>query len=85
MNPYDVVLHPYVTEKSMLLMEDNNALQFAVKMEANKKEIKSAVEQMFDVEVAKVTTRIAKDGKLAVVTLTPEHEAEDIAMRVGIF
>ena len=85
MNPYDIVLHPYVTEKSMLLMEDNNALQFAAKMEANKKEIKSAVEQMFDVKVAKVTTRITKEGKLAVVTLTPEYEAEDIAMRVGIF
>ncbi|MGC9307774.1 MAG: 50S ribosomal protein L23 [Thermoplasmatota archaeon] len=85
MNPYDIILHPYVTEKSMLLMEDNNALQFAAKMEANKKEIKSAVEQMFDVKVAKVTTRITKEGKLAVVTLTPEYEAEDIAMRVGIF
>ena len=85
MNPYDIILHPYVTEKSMLLMEDNNALQFAAKMEANKKEIKSAVEQMFDVKVAKVTTRITKEGKLAVVTLKPEYEAEDIAMRVGIF
>lgn len=85
MNPYDIIQHPYVTEKSMLMMEDNNALQFAVKMESNKKEVKSAVEQMFDVDVAKVTTRIAKEGKLAVVTLTPDHEAEDIAMRLGIF
>jgi len=85
MNPYDIIFHPYVTEKSMMLMEQHNALQFAVNMKANKKQVKEAAEKMFDVEVAKVTTRITKNGKLAVVTLTPDYEADDIGMRIGIF
>ena len=85
MNPYDVILHPYVTEKSMMLMEQHNALQFAVNIEANRNQIKQAAEMMFDIEVAKVTTRITKYGKLAVVTLTDDYEADDIGMRIGIF
>lgn len=85
MNPYDIILHPYVTEKSMTLMEKHNSLQFAVNLQATKNQIKQAAESMFDVEVAKVTTRITKYGKLAVVTLTPDYEAEDIGMRIGIF
>jgi ribosomal protein uL23 len=85
MNPYEIILHPYVTEKSMMLMEQHNALQFAVNMTANKHQVKEAAEEMFDVKVAKVTTRITKYGKLAVVALTSDYEADDIGMRIGIF
>jgi large subunit ribosomal protein L23 len=85
MNPYEIIFHPYVTEKSMMLMENDNALQFAVSMKANKKQIKEAAEEMFDVKVEKVSTRIGKNGKIAVVKLAPEYEADDIGMRIGIF
>jgi len=66
MNPYEVIFHPFVTEKTMMIMEKDNALQFAVSMSANKKEIKEALEKMFDIEVVKVSTRITKKGKIAV-------------------
>ncbi len=85
MDPYDVIEHPYVTEKTLMLIEKNNALQFVVKMTANKKMIKEAVEKIFDVKVDKVTTRITKKGKIATVKLSPEYNAEDIGMRIGIF
>ena len=85
MDPYDIVLHPFVTEKTMNLMDNNNALEFIVKRSANKKQIKRAVEEMFDAEVLKVNTRISKDGKHAVVKFAPEIKAEDIGMRIGIF
>ncbi|MEA2053625.1 MAG: 50S ribosomal protein L23 [Candidatus Thermoplasmatota archaeon] len=85
MNPYDIIFHPYVTEKSMMLMENDNALQFVVNMKSNKKEIKEAAEKMFDVKAEKVSTRIGKNGKIAVVKLAPEYVAEDIGMRIGIF
>jgi len=62
MNPYEIILHPYVTEKTLAMIENNNALQFAVKMDANKKQIKEAVEKIFDVKVEKVTTKIGKRG-----------------------
>ena len=85
MDPYDIIFHPFVTEKTMNLMENNNALEFVVKRNANKQIIKKAVENMFEVKVHSVRTKIAKDGKHAIVTFTPDFKAEDIGMRIGIF
>lgn len=85
MDPYKIIFHPFVTEKTMNFMEKNNALEFVVKRSADKKVIKEAVEQMFEVKVQNVNTRITKKGKHAIVTFTPEFKAEDIGMRIGIF
>lgn len=85
MDPYDIIFHPFVTEKTMTFMEKNNALEFVVKRNADKKVIKQAVEKLFEVKVKDVNTRITKKGKHAIVTFTPEFKAEDIGMRIGIF
>ncbi|MFW6121607.1 MAG: 50S ribosomal protein L23 [Petrotogales bacterium] len=85
MDPYDIILHPYVTEKTMDQMEKNNALEFIVKRTANKTQIKKSVEKMFDVKVKSVNTRITINGKHATVTFMPEFKAEDIGMRIGVF
>jgi len=85
MDPYDIIFHPFVTEKTMNLMEKNNALEFVVKRTANKKQIKKAIEKMFEVNVKNVNTRVTKKGKHAIVTFTPDVKAEDIGMRIGIF
>lgn len=85
MDPYDIIFHPYVTEKTMNLMEDNNALEFIVRRTATKQMIKKAIEQLFDVEVENVNTKISKNGKHAIVRFTPEYNAEDIGMRIGVF
>ncbi len=85
MDPFNIILHPYVTEKSMNQMEKINALEFIVKRTSNKSQIKKAVEELFDVKVRNVTTRIAKDGKHAIVAFTPDFKAEDIGMRIGVF
>lgn len=85
MDPYKIIYHPYVTEKTMNFMEKNNALEFIVKRDANKKIIKKAVEEMFEVKVEDVNTRITKNGKHAIVRFMPEFKAEDIGMRIGIF
>lgn len=84
-DPYEIIFHPFVTEKTMNIMENNNALVFIVKRNANKKTIKKAIEQMFDVKVTSINTRIKKDGKHATVKFDPEFNAEDIGMRIGIF
>lgn len=47
---------PHVTEKSTLVGEQSNQYVFKVLSNANKKEIKAAVEKMFTVEVLKVQT-----------------------------
>jgi large subunit ribosomal protein L23 len=85
MDPYDIIFHPYVTEKTMNMMEKNNALELVVKRRSNKKQIKKAVEQMFEAKVKEVNTRITKKGKHAIITFMPEFKAEDIGMRIGIF
>lgn len=85
MDPYQIVFHPYVTEKTMNLMENNNALEFIVRKTASKKTIKKAVELLFDVKVKNINTKISKDGKHAIITFMPEYDAEDIGMRIGVF
>ena len=59
MNPERVfqILHtPHVSEKSALLGDSSNQAVFKVAVDANKAEIKAAVEQMFNVKVADVRT-----------------------------
>ncbi|UCB58761.1 MAG: 50S ribosomal protein L23 [Thermoplasmatales archaeon] len=85
MDPYQIIFHPYVTEKTMNFMEKNNAIEFVVKRNANKSQIKKAIEDMFEVKVKDINTRITKNGKHAIVTFTPDFKAEDIGMRIGIF
>ena len=59
---YDVILKPLVTEKSMNGMAEKK-YSFLVHPEANKTQIKEAVENMFEgVKVAKVNT-MNQDGK----------------------
>ncbi len=85
MDPYKIIYHPFVTEKTMNFMEKNNALEFVVKRDANKQQIKASVEKLFEAKVKNVNTRITKKGKHAIVTFMPEFKAEDIGMRIGIF
>ena len=85
MDPYDIIFHPFVTEKTMNFMEKNNALEFVVKRTANKKQIKEAVEDLFETKVDNVNTRITKHGKHAIVKFAADVNAEDIGMRIGIF
>jgi len=85
MDPYDLIFHPYVTEKTMNMMEKINALEFVVRRNSNKNQIKKAIEKMFEVKVKSVNTRISKDGKHAIVIFMPDFKAEDIGMRIGIF
>jgi large subunit ribosomal protein L23 len=85
MDPYQIIFHPFVTEKTMNFMEKNNSLEFVVRRNSTKTQIKKAIEYLFDVEVEHVNTRITKHGKHAIVKFTPEHNAEDIGMRIGVF
>jgi large subunit ribosomal protein L23 len=55
MDARDVILEPVVSEKSYNLL-DEGAYTFKVHPEANKIEIRQAVEAIFDVKVLKVTT-----------------------------
>jgi large subunit ribosomal protein L23 len=56
---YDVIRRPIITEKATLASEAN-AVVFEVAMDANKPEIKEAVESLFGVKVKAVNTTISK-------------------------
>ena len=55
---YEVVKRPLITEKSSILKADENKVVFEVARLANKVEIKTAVEKLFDVKVEDVHTMI---------------------------
>ena len=55
-DPRDVIVRPVVTERSTELADDRGAYTFIVNKEANKIEIKKAVETLFDVKVKDVRT-----------------------------
>ena len=59
---YDVILKPVVTEKSMNAMGEKK-YTFLVHPEANKSQIKEAVEKMFDGAKVKTVNTMHMDGK----------------------
>lgn len=86
--PQDIILKPVITEKSMDGLQAGK-YTFKVATDANKTEIKSAVEKLFGVKVAKVNTmnctgrtkRVGRfvgkksDWKKAIVTLTEDSKS----------
>lgn len=57
MNNYrDIIKAPIITEKSADLMQNNNTYTFSVDVNANKTQIKQAIEAIFNVKVANVNT-----------------------------
>jgi len=83
---WDVIKHPHVTEKAMNDMDFQNKLQFAVDPGAAKPEIAEAIEQQYEVTVESVTTQNTMDGdKKAVVRLSDDDDAQEVASRIGVF
>jgi len=55
-DPHQIVKRPVITEMATRLMDKENKYVFRVDPHANKREIRHAVETLFNVEVARVTT-----------------------------
>lgn len=83
-DPWSVLMHPQLAEKSMNMVELENKLVFMVKMKSRREDIKRAVEKGFGVKVIGVNTEITKKGKKAYVKLHPDNPAIDIASRLGM-
>ena len=80
-----VLNYPHMTEKSVSLIEKENKVVFIVDRKFDKKQIKEAVEKVFEVKVEKVNTLITPAGeKKAFVKLKPEFKAIDVAVKLGI-
>jgi len=64
---HKVIIKPILTEKMAIMQERQNKYAFIVDSGANKIQIKSAIENKFDVSVSKVTT-MNYNGKLKNMT-----------------
>ena len=83
---YKIILRPLITEKTFDIIERENKLAFIVHREANKIQIKQAIEKIHNVKVIKVNTIITPRGeKKALIKLHPDFSAQDIAIDLGIF
>jgi large subunit ribosomal protein L23 len=59
----NIIIRPLITEKMSAMQEDLNKVAFVVDWNANKIEIRKAVEDKFNVKVNRVTT-MRMEGKL---------------------
>ena len=85
MDPYDTILYPIMTEVTSRILETENKLVFIVNVKATKADVKSAVEELYEVAVEKVNITITPKGeKKAFVKLHPEYKAVDVAIKLGI-
>lgn len=85
MDPSEVILYPLMTEVTSRLIEKENKIVFIVDRRATKKDIKRAVEELYQVKVEKVNALITREGtKKAFVKLTSEYSATDLAIKLGI-
>jgi len=93
MNPEHVIKRPIVLTEKAARVQEQNKVVFEVALGANKIEIRSAVEQMFNVKVADVATLVQRgkakragkrvlkkpNWKKAVVTLVDGHSIQFFA------
>ena len=92
MNAYDIIKRPVITEQSMENVADKKYV-FEVDINANKTEIKAAIEAIFEVKVAKINTirmqgKVKRTGaypagrraayKKAIVTLTADSKTIEL-------
>jgi large subunit ribosomal protein L23 len=85
MEAHKVIKYPMMTERSVNMIENENKLVFIVDRRATKDDIKAAVKELYEVEATTVNTLITNKGeKKAFVKLSDEHDASDVAIRLGI-
>ncbi len=84
--PYRIIKKPVISEKSTMMSERENKYVFEVATDANKIQIKRAVEEIFSVGVTKVRTMRIR-GKLKRVRLqygrTPEWKKAIVTLKQG--
>jgi large subunit ribosomal protein L23 len=80
-----ILIEPVKTEKAIMMIDNDNAITFEVRIDATRKQILEEVEKLFSVKVHSVRTYITPAGKKrAVVRLNKEHKADEIAAKLKI-
>lgn len=83
--PQDIIRYAPKTEKAMKLIEEKNTIIFCCDINANKPEIRNAIEQLYSIRPKKVNTAITFKGeKRAYAIFGKEHNALEIASAADI-
>lgn len=86
MENHEVIIRPVFSEAVYDLIMKDNKILFEVNKNANKFQIKRAVQELYNVKVVKVNTMITPQGtKKAVVKLAKEYPADDLAAELNLF
>merc|ERR1712156_678725 len=82
---YTIIKNPLSSESAIKTIEDHNTLVFVVNKRARKPAIKKACQELYSIKVQKVNTLITPKGnKKAYVVLSKQHDALEIANKIGI-
>ncbi|MGC8661306.1 MAG: 50S ribosomal protein L23 [Nitrososphaeria archaeon] len=81
---HNIIKGVYKTEKSVDLISKENKLAFIVDSNANKRQIKEAIELLYDVHVVSVNVLSGIKGKKAYAKLAPQNLASELATKLSV-
>ena len=80
----NIIIAPYVTEKTFNQIEKENKLSFMVSEHASKSQIIEAIRILYEAEVAQVNTARTIRGKKAFVRFAAPEGARELATKLGL-
>jgi large subunit ribosomal protein L23 len=80
----NLIMAPYVTEKTFNQIEKENKLAFIVAEKATKKQIINAILILYEAEIAEVNTTRTIRGKKAFVKFKAPDGARDLATKLAL-
>jgi large subunit ribosomal protein L23 len=80
----NIIIEPYITEKTFNLIEKENKLTFVVAEKATKKQIAEALLLLYESEAKEVNTLRTIRGKKSVVKFMAVEGARDLATKLGL-
>ena len=80
----EIIIRPYITEKTFAMVENEQKICFLVKKDASKTMIQEAVQRLFHENTINVQTARTIYGKKAFVKFESTDKARDLATKIGM-
>jgi len=80
-----IIFYPLVTEKAVNMIESENKITFVVADTATKAKVKKVIQNAYGIKVDKINIiRDMKGRKKAIVRITKDYKAQDLATKLGV-
>jgi large subunit ribosomal protein L23 len=81
----EIVYFPLVTEKAVNMIDLENKITFIVSDKATKEKVRKVIEEAYKVKVDKINIIRDRQGrKKAIIKLTKDFKAQDLATKLGV-